>query len=57
MPYEQALAHYEIGRRSSGSERQHHLHCAADMFAQVNATYDLERVQAAAMPNIATSLN
>jgi hypothetical protein len=48
MPYEQGLAHYEIGRHSTGAERRHHLQRASDIFIQLNATYDLARVQSAA---------
>ena len=32
----------------SGAEREHHLRCAGEIFARLDATYDLERVRDAA---------
>lgn len=48
MPYDEALAHYEIGRHASGQERQTHLTRASEIFEQLGAAYDLERTRAAA---------
>jgi hypothetical protein len=47
MPYEQGLAHYEIGRHLARDDpdRQAHLTCAGDIFTQLHATYDLARTQ------------
>ena len=47
MPYEQGLAHYEIGRHAAGAERQTHLIAAEAIFTQLGAAYDLARVQEA----------
>lgn len=46
MPYEQGLAHYEIGRHVVGEERQNHLALARQRFAQLGAAFDLARTQA-----------
>jgi hypothetical protein len=48
MPYEEGLAHYEIGRHllSGDPARQEHLAYAAEILARVGAAYDLGRVQA-----------
>jgi hypothetical protein len=48
MPYEEGLAHYEIGRhlRSDDPARQEHLARAAEILARVGARYDLDRVRA-----------
>ncbi len=50
MPYEQGLAHYEIGRHlvTADPARQMHLNYACDIFAQLEASYDLARAQAIA---------
>lgn len=48
MPYEQGLAHYEIGRHVVGDERQHHLARARELFKQLGAAFDLARAQAEA---------
>jgi len=48
MPYDQGLAHYEIGRHATGPERQEHLARARALFAQLGAAYDLARAEAAA---------
>jgi tetratricopeptide (TPR) repeat protein len=50
MPYEQGLAHYEIGRHLvvNDSARQMHLNRACEIFARLEAAYDLARAQAAA---------
>jgi tetratricopeptide (TPR) repeat protein len=45
MPYEQGLAHYEIGRHATAKERCKHLAQACNIFAQVGATYDLLKAQ------------
>jgi class 3 adenylate cyclase/tetratricopeptide (TPR) repeat protein len=47
MPYEQALAHYEIGRHLTEDDpaRQQHLERAAALFKQVGAGYDLELLE------------
>ncbi len=44
MPYEQALAHYALGRHAVGRRRTAHLARAATLFATLGATADLERV-------------
>jgi hypothetical protein len=46
MPYDEALAHFEIGRHASGDERRDHLDRAADIFKRLGAEYDLQRAQA-----------
>lgn len=43
MPYEQALVHYELGRHSVGTYRQHHLQKAAELFTRLGTTYDVQR--------------
>jgi len=48
MPYDQGLAHYEIGRHATGLERQEHLARACAIFARLGAAYDLARAEAAA---------
>jgi tetratricopeptide (TPR) repeat protein len=47
MPYEQGLAHYEIGRHVSRDEsvRSMHLSRACEIFARLEAGYDLARAQ------------
>jgi len=49
MPYEKALAHYEIGRLLplDDAKRQEHLTQAIDLFARLDAAYDLARAQEA----------
>jgi hypothetical protein len=49
MPYEQGLAHYEIGRHAAlpDAVRQDNLRRACALFLQVEATDDLTRAQAA----------
>jgi hypothetical protein len=49
MPYEQGLAHYELGRHAEPGEpeRQKHLDRASELFAQCGAVYDLARVRLA----------
>ncbi len=47
MPYDQGLAHYEIGRHITGTERQHHLTRAHAIFAHLGATYDVQQTQLA----------
>jgi len=46
MPYEQGLAHYEIGRHVVGDERHHQLAQARQLFAKLGAAFDLARTQA-----------
>ncbi|MEI7556465.1 adenylate/guanylate cyclase domain-containing protein [Candidatus Chlorohelix sp.] len=45
MPYEQGLAHFEIGRHSYGEERKTHLNCAIEIFEHLNIPFDLERAR------------
>jgi class 3 adenylate cyclase/tetratricopeptide (TPR) repeat protein len=47
MPYEEALAHLEIGRRLplGHPERDSHLTLARDMFASLNTPFDLDRAR------------
>lgn len=47
MPYEQGLAHYELGRHLGADEpaRQVHLTRACDIFTRLHAAYDLVRAQ------------
>ena len=47
MPYDRALIHYEYGRHlpSADPARSTHLTSAGDIFEQLGATYDLERVE------------
>ncbi|MBI3362620.1 MAG: hypothetical protein HY023_16080, partial [Chloroflexi bacterium] len=47
MPYEQALAHYEIGRHATAPDRQGHLARAGDIFARLGTTPDLVRAREA----------
>jgi hypothetical protein len=49
MPYEQGLAHYEIGRHFSVGDpgREGHLKRAVDIFTQLDAGWDLERAEQA----------
>jgi class 3 adenylate cyclase/tetratricopeptide (TPR) repeat protein len=47
IPYETALAHYEIGQHASGDVRRRHLTHAVEIFERLGAAYDLERTQAA----------
>jgi tetratricopeptide (TPR) repeat protein len=44
MPYDQALAHVQLSRHVSGSVQQAHL--ARDIFARLEATYDLDQLLA-----------
>jgi class 3 adenylate cyclase len=45
MPYEQARAHFELGRHSVGEARHEHLAHAAALFSRLGMTYWLERVR------------
>ena len=54
MPFEQALAHFEIGRHlperttlASDNERKAHLTLARDIFSELNAATELARVDKA----------
>ena len=54
MPFEQALAHFEIGSHlpeqttpANDNERMAHLTQARDIFTELNAAADLARVEAA----------
>jgi class 3 adenylate cyclase/tetratricopeptide (TPR) repeat protein len=47
MPYEQALAHYEIGRYSSGAARSYHLEQACGLFEHLGSAYDLQQARGA----------
>jgi hypothetical protein len=48
MPYEEGLAHYELGRHLPVGDvaRRKHLAYACKRFTQVGAAYDLQRVEA-----------
>jgi class 3 adenylate cyclase/tetratricopeptide (TPR) repeat protein len=52
MPYEEAMAHYQLGRSLPSSAPAHaeHLECAAEIFARLGATHDLELAQRAQPP-------
>lgn len=47
MVYDKGLAHYEIARNAAAdsAERQQHRDAAMDIFARLNAAYDLERAR------------
>lgn len=47
MPYEQGLAHYELGRHllQADPDRVAHLRQAQEIFTQLVAPYELARVQ------------
>jgi tetratricopeptide (TPR) repeat protein len=45
MPYDEGLAHYEIGRHATQAERQTHLQKALTIFEVLGARYDAERVK------------
>jgi hypothetical protein len=49
MPCEQGRAHYQIGRHLPARDpaRQAHLTRAGEIFADIGALYELDRVQAA----------
>jgi hypothetical protein len=49
MPYEQGLAHYQIGLHLplDAAARRDHLNRAADIFTQLDTAYDFGRVQKA----------
>jgi len=47
MPYEQGLAHYEIGRHAAGPGRYSHLVRACEILGRLGAAYDRERAEAA----------
>jgi hypothetical protein len=47
MPYELGLAHYEMGRHSSGEDRKKHLSQACKIFTRLETIYDLERTRTA----------
>lgn len=47
LPYEQGLAHYELGRHTTGVERLLHLGQAHAIFEQLGAADDLARTRAA----------
>ncbi|MEA3208313.1 MAG: hypothetical protein QOE70_1370 [Chthoniobacter sp.] len=50
MPYDEAVAHFQLGRHLPAGEiqRARHLSKASEIFERLGATYDLERTQAAA---------
>ncbi|MEB3336857.1 MAG: adenylate/guanylate cyclase domain-containing protein [Leptolyngbyaceae bacterium] len=50
MPYDQGLAHYEIGRHAISTQRQHHLKIASQIFTELDAAFDLARAEAALSP-------
>jgi hypothetical protein len=47
LAYDEALAHYEIGRHTDAGDpaRQEHLSRAGEIFERLGAAYDLGRVQ------------
>ena len=45
MPYDEGLAHYEIGRHATGEEQQTHLKRALEIFEALGARYDAGRVE------------
>ncbi len=47
MPYDQGLAHYEMGQHLATDDpaRQRHLTSACTLFSRINASYDLARAQ------------
>jgi len=45
MPYDEGLAHYEIGRHAPQAERHAHLQKAAEIFASLGARYDAEQAK------------
>jgi class 3 adenylate cyclase/tetratricopeptide (TPR) repeat protein len=47
MPYEEGLAHYELGRHVTGDERQIHLTRAIEIFERLDTQYDLRQARAA----------
>ncbi len=47
MPYEEGLAHYEIGRHSQGKDRVEHLNQAIEIFERLRVTYDLGQARRA----------
>jgi hypothetical protein len=49
MPYEEALAHYALGRHVAhgNAARSAHLRRACEMFAQLGSDYDLSQARAA----------
>jgi class 3 adenylate cyclase/tetratricopeptide (TPR) repeat protein len=54
MPYEEGLAHYELGRHLGTEDpaRAVHLARACEIFAQLAAAYDLERARAASEASV-----
>jgi tetratricopeptide (TPR) repeat protein len=46
MPFDAALAHYEIGRHAEGNERQVHLSRALEGFEALGASYHVAQVRA-----------
>jgi class 3 adenylate cyclase/tetratricopeptide (TPR) repeat protein len=56
MPYEQGLAHYELGRHSGADDpaRSLHLARACEIFAELGAAYDLKRARDASEGHIGT---
>jgi class 3 adenylate cyclase/tetratricopeptide (TPR) repeat protein len=47
MPYDQALAHYAIGRHAISTNHQHHLNIASQIFTELGTAFDLARVKEA----------
>jgi hypothetical protein len=47
MPYERAMAHYQIGRHLPAGDpnRQEHLTRAIKIFDEIEAAYDLEQAR------------
>lgn len=48
MPYEEALAHFDLGRHGAPADQPAHLAQASEIFERLGATYDWERARAAA---------
>jgi hypothetical protein len=47
MPYQEGLAHYELGRQATGEARRRHLTRAREIFEHLDAGYDLQQARAA----------
>jgi hypothetical protein len=45
MPFDEALAHYEIGRHAKGDERQAHLDRALEGFEALGASFYVAKVR------------
>jgi tetratricopeptide (TPR) repeat protein len=45
MPYEEGLAHFQLGRHTTGPDRQSHLTTALEIFTRLGAAYDAAAAQ------------